>query len=645
MLASKRPWRRVLAAAVIASFAVVPASAPAASAQKLSPKAKKAIRAELRKTVKKNPGAVRRKSFLRRAALVNFKLPVTIRLRNPCTTENGQNPQPTVGGNPVGVALSTNCLTQGTALNQRTVPTANVNLGPSLGTRAVAIGGSLPAVVEFQDSYDGGALGNVNIKLLPSSTRFLSTSAVPLLWNDDIADTSKRNDANFLKATSSLTGLSESGIEQGCGDFATTTTTTGGIVPTGYNSLFHGLTPNFNPSFAAGAGIPGFPIYDPAVGTIGGVPVGYLPIFPGVDAIDRIQTGGVVGDNDWIGTNPAPFPTGSAPTNSGNPAAPLPFNYNAANTVLRTNALHLKVAPGGVSVNMSTGTPVTSGALPTAQGSQDVTLGYSGGQANLFGNIPGKNVGIDVTVNLAAEIAGIARIIDQDLFSVPLISGNAFPAGIFNCHQVWTGTVQNYIPGVRLTGSLRIAPAITKDGKVRIAKATVASDPNNPDRVALTACLSARSAYLKYNNDNPGLNNPGFSNASVVSKIPTAGGIAIAGGDPQLGSGLLPIRNLTLPVFYDEAFYDPATTPGYYTTFNANHPSPGFPAPYGSRAVCGTDPYPLVRDAGLTGTVGGLPTPTDPAYAGVAYKGDQATVAGDISVNPLDVDVLLGDQP
>ena len=53
------------------------------------------------------PGRRQAASFLRRAALVNFKLPVTIRLRNPCTTENGQNPQPTVGGNPVGVALST----------------------------------------------------------------------------------------------------------------------------------------------------------------------------------------------------------------------------------------------------------------------------------------------------------------------------------------------------------------------------------------------------------------------------------------------------------------------------------------------------------------------------------------------------------
>ena len=96
-------------------------AAEAFAAHSISPKAKKAIRAELRKTIKKDPGAIRHRSFLRKAALVNFNLPVTIRLRNPCTTENGANPAPTVGGNPVGVALSTNCLTQGTALNERTI--------------------------------------------------------------------------------------------------------------------------------------------------------------------------------------------------------------------------------------------------------------------------------------------------------------------------------------------------------------------------------------------------------------------------------------------------------------------------------------------------------------------------------------------
>ena len=55
--------------------------------------------------------------------------------------------------------------------------------------------------------------------------------------------------------------------------------------------------------------------------------------------------------------------------------------------------------------------------------------------------------------------------------------------------------MQNYIPGVRLTGNLRISPAITKDGKLRIAKATVQSDINNPDRVALSACLFPAKNY------------------------------------------------------------------------------------------------------------------------------------------------------
>jgi hypothetical protein len=629
MSTASRRWRHVLVGAVIAGLAIVPAQA--FGARSISPKAKKAIRAELRKAVKKNPSVIRRRAFLRKAALVNFSLPVTIRLRNPCTTENGANPAPTVGGNPVGVALSTNCLTQGTALNERTLPSAKVNLGPSLGTRDVAVGGSLAGVVQFNDTYDGGALGNVSIKILPSTKKFLTTSSVPLLWNDDLADPAKRADATFLKATSFLTGLSETGVEQGCGDFASSPTPTGGIVPAGYNAVFHGYTPaGFG--FPTAAGIPGYPYYDPAGPGGTTTPAGYFPSYPGVDGIDQIKVGGVVGNNDWIGLNSNPFPTGSAPTNSGNPSAPLPFNYNAPNTVLRTNALHLAIAPGGVSVNMSTGTATSPGGLTTAQGSQDITLGYSGGQANLFGNIPGKNVGIDVTVNLKATINGIARITDQDQFTSKLISGNNYQAGMFNCHQVWTQAVQNYIPGVRLTGSLRIAPAITKDGKVRIAKATVQSDVNNPDRVALTACLTAESAYVEYNDEPPGVpGSPfGFSDRNTVSRIPY---FTTSGTPTQFPSGLWPVDSDVLPVFQNlEKF--PPDDPAY-NQFGGNAPS---------TQPCNTEPYALVRDAGFTGTVGGLPTPTDPAFAGVNYNGSQATVAGDISVNPLDVDVLLGDQ-
>jgi hypothetical protein len=291
--------------------------------------------------------------------------------------------------------------------------------------------------------------------------------------------------------------------------------------------------------------------------------------------------------------------------------------------VLRTNALSLGIAPGGVSVNMSTGTPTTPGGLTTAQGSQDVTLGYSGGQANLFGNIPGKNVGIDVTVNLATKINSIVRIMDQDVFKQPsLIEGEDYPAGIFNCRQIVTGAVQNYIPGVRLTGSLRIAPAITKDGKVRIAKATVSSDVNNPDRVALSACLFPAKPYNAY---------VGASDDTSAAKIPSvgqtiAGGVFFGGGPVLLGDG-----NTEAPVSSAERYPNLA---------EGNAPS---------TVPCNADTVPeladIIRKSGLTGTVAGLPTPTDPAYAGVNYNGSQASVAGDISVNPLDVDVLLGDPP
>jgi len=616
-------------ALVTAVALVFGAFAGSAGAKKLSKSQKAKVRAELRKQVKKNPGAIKRRSFLRRAALVNFKLPVTIRLRNTCTTENGANPAPTVGGTPPGLLLSQNCATQGTALNQRTVPTANVNLGPSLGTRSVAIGGALAAVVEFQDTYDGGALGNVNIKILPGN-KTLTTSSVPLLWNDDITDPTTRSDTNFGRSVArpggALAGLQPyvDTLKQGCGDW---TSTVGGgpgfasgnppfNAPATYKSLFYNYPANLG--FGTGAGLPGYTVY-----SAGGAPNGvFLPVFPDGDP-SNIQAGGVVGNNDWIGTNPNPFPTGSAPTNSGNPAAPLPFNYNAQNTVLRTNALSLGIAPGGVSVNMSTGTAVTPGGLTTAQGSQDVTLGYSGGQANLFGNIPGKNVGIDVTVNLATKINSIVRIMDQDVFKQPsLIEGEPYPAGIFNCRQIVTGAVQNYIPGVRLTGNLRIAPAITKDGKVRIAKATVSSDINNPDRVALSACLFPAKSYNAYT---------AGSNDTSSAPIPTigqgiAGGVFFGAGPILLGDG-----NTNLPETSAERYPNLA---------EGNAPS---------TVPCGADTVPelanIIRTSGLTGTVSGLPTPTDPAYAGVSYNGSQASVAGDITVNPIDVDVLLGDQP
>src|SRR4051812_13052614 len=132
-------WR-YLGLLAIAALAVGVFAGPA-SAKKLSAKQRAAVRAQLRKEIKKNPKAINRKSFVKRASLVNFRLPVTIRLRDAGGTAAGGNPN-----------------------------SASVDLGTSLGKRTVNLGGSLAANIIFHDSYDGGALGNVDLDILDTST-------------------------------------------------------------------------------------------------------------------------------------------------------------------------------------------------------------------------------------------------------------------------------------------------------------------------------------------------------------------------------------------------------------------------------------------------------------------------------------------
>ncbi len=279
--------RRASSITLIALFALAVPVASAPAAKRLSHARKAKIRAELRKQVKRTPRVLRRRSFLRRAALVNFQLPVTIRLRNTCMTDNGQNPAP--GG-------GQNCTTQGTALNQLTLPSANVNLGPSLGTRQVVISGALAAVVEFQDTYDGGGIGNVNIKLLPSD-KTLTTSSVPLLWNDTVADPAARSDANWLASLArpggqlaALQSYADSPAnESGCGDWATNAgeggTYAAAAAGPGYKALFHDTPMNFGTG--TGSGLPGYPVH-----TSGGSPSGaFLPVSAGVDDPANIRAG------------------------------------------------------------------------------------------------------------------------------------------------------------------------------------------------------------------------------------------------------------------------------------------------------------------------------------------------------------------
>jgi hypothetical protein len=226
-------------------------------------------------------------------------------------------------------------------------------------------------------------------------------------------------------------------------------------------------------------------------------------------------------------------------------------------------------------------------------------LGKSGGQANLFGNIPGKAYGIDVTVNLATRINSILRVVDQDSFGSPLFSGAEYPAGIFNCRQIWSGGIQNYIPSVRLAGNLKIAPAITSDGKLRIAKATVSSLPNSETRFAVAACLVPYS----------GVDTELLNSDTVTSAIPAAGTYVTAA---------IPADSL-LPA-------DP--------TIARSAPA----------ANCNDAPTALVRDGGLGAAQVQSLAPAVPADGySTTNSGSVVSVGADLSVGNVSLDVLVGD--
>jgi hypothetical protein len=505
-----------LALVVITALSVGLLAGPAsAKTHRMSAKQKAHIRAQLRKQVKKNPKVISRRAFLKKASLVNFKLPVTIRLRG-ATGPNAATSNPN---------------------------DASIDLGPSLGQRSISLGGTLAAEIEFSDSFDGGALGNVNLNILPSASKALTSTSIPLLWNDQVSQSGTDYAASLL-----------GNPNVGCGNF------------TGTASL------PFGP-------FPAVPYYDSTTFPAGypGSPLGFVPEVPGPDSIDKLAvnkspfSAGATDDvNNHVGGSPNPFPSGPI-------AAP-----NLASTVLRTNALTLSVASPGTAVNQSTG------AGPN--GSQDIVIGKSGGQANLFGNIPGKSYGIDVTVSLATQINSIIREVDPDA-ARPLLSNLPYTSAAFVCRQAWTGSVQNYIPGVRLKGSLKISPAITPDGKLRIAKATLSSlDNTAPTRVALAACLSPYSVFAPAQN----------SSDTATVNVP-------AGAGPQPSSAL-PLNDAS---------------------------AVGRSAP---NLACDSTPTQLVQDSGFTG----IPNPTDPAYT-VSNDGSKVSVAGDLKVTNVSADVLIGD--
>jgi lysophospholipase L1-like esterase len=410
----------VLVAALCVSLVgpVTGASARVHQKARLGAKAKRVERSRLMRMVKKNPRVISKRSFVKRASLVNFKLPITVRLRS---SNVASNPN-----------------------------TADLDLGASLGKRQIGLGGSLAGEIVFHDSYDGGALGNVEVSLNPGP-KALTTTSVPLLWNTDVSNNTTSVAPTFHLGSGTA----------GCGNF-------------------HGNLP------LSIGGHTSVPWYADQSAVDSNTPSGDVPDTPGVDDPSRLVNSAAVGSSDNVGPSANPFPYSSGSTPGGFSAAPSP-----ADSVLRTAPLALQVATPGTEVDQTDLSP------DGPQGSQNVVLGKSGGQANLFGNIPGKSSGIDITINLATRINSILRAIDPDY--VPLISSNPWPTTWSACRQAYTGAVQNYITGVHLKGSLHISPAITSDGALRIAKATLTSA--DPAQLALAACVYPYSLYTAENNN------------------------------------------------------------------------------------------------------------------------------------------------
>lgn len=486
-----------------------------ADAKKLSKSQKAAISKKLMRAVKHNPKVISKRWFLKKASIVSFTLPTTVRLLPAKSQTAGDN-------------VSND--------NSRLQNNANLDLGPSLGVRSIGLGGAIHANINFNDAFDGGNLGDVKLSI-PSDSSKLTSTSVPLLANPNTSDpghpapeaelqrmvfatagastpitvTAGTNSAGFTYAPASLESdlkTAVAAINESCTGAPPCPNNVYVAVVTGPDANFGvpaGLQaatitwtntkagvsqPQFTATGAPAVAIGGTTVNnanDPTPDADGNTGCGGFngngAVSPDSD-IDRttnLQTSRHPGKNDNLG--PGPDYGGSS---------------NVQDTVLRTGALQIGVAPAGTQVSI----PGDNGTGGT--GVNTVTPGPSGGRANLFGfPVNGLSSGnsVDVTVNLTTDINSIAREVDGQ-WPTPAGGGTANePNGNisanFFCRQAWTGKVRNYLTGINLVGSLKISPAITADGKVRIAKVSLHS--KSPSKQALAACLSPYQLYMSGN--------------------------------------------------------------------------------------------------------------------------------------------------
>jgi hypothetical protein len=452
-------------------------------------KAQKAkIRAQLRRAVKKNPKVVTTRGFLKKASIVNFTLPATIRLAQATDQFNHFAPN--------------------------TANKATLDLGPSLGSRSIGLGGKLSANIQFNDAYDSGHIGDVKLSI-PAGGNITSTS-VPLLTNTNtsnptyVAPELELFKGVVVKAGGTFTltqGADSAPISVAALDPTSATdrntltglvkTAVGGFAGTGGASNISVAVTDASAALGQAAFglavqwtgakkytnvtdlVAGGSIYAPATGvTVQGDP-GYTDA-GGNQGCAGFAGDGTASDVDALSKMSTSLDPGVNNVGDG------PYSPEAGATqqdvVLRTGPLSLSVDdPAGGSITLPNGSV------------QDV--GPSGGRANLFGSpVNGGGDSVDVTVNLATDINSIARQVDG-AFPGPAGGGgtaekNGNISSYFNCRQAWTGKVENHLTGIKLAGGLHISPAITADGKLRIAKVNLATPSGQAAKVAVAACLA-----------------------------------------------------------------------------------------------------------------------------------------------------------
>jgi hypothetical protein len=212
-------------------------------------------------------------------------------------------------------------------------------------------------------------------------------------------------------------------------------------------------------------------------------------------------------------------PSASTDNNLGNLTTPFPGTATFADTVLRTGSLSLNIGD------------------PSADTSAGVPVGRSGGVANLFGLTPAgapAGTNVDVKVTLFTNINSIIRTVDAASLAPP---AGVNPFGSTDCRQAWSGAVGNFLR-TELAGNLRISPAITGDGQLRIARVTLSGGPINQ---AVTACLvpfNVFSGTIAALPAPPGGFTPGARNAPPTAAVcNTPGPIQAAHAAALVGAG------------------------------------------------------------------------------------------------------------